>query len=72
MGVSNREQEIIDRHEAGRSVEAIAKELDLGVDYVRYRIADLCLNTGPNGQHERAMRAGSRALLKAIQQARAG
>jgi len=71
MGVTAREMEIIAMWESDHTVEQIADELGVRADYVRYRVQDLCINLGPDRGHEKAMIAGSRALLSAIELARA-
>lgn len=71
MGVTPREQDIIARYEAGVPASDIAAELSLSEEYVRGRIASLCLNLGIDRDHERAMATGSWRLQHAIELARA-
>lgn len=62
--ISPREQQILDRADAGTPAEAIAEELDLALSYVRQVIG--FFSGDPLGRHERAMKAGSQALLRAV------
>ncbi len=71
MGGTNREQQIIDAHNAGLRIGQIAAQLGLHYPYVKSIVASLCQNIGPDLAHRRDMQSGSQALLAAIKRARA-
>lgn len=69
--ITRREQQIIDRWEAGLSVRTIAKQLGLAETYVKHTVAYLCTGLGIDRKAERQMVKGSRQLLTAIEKLRA-
>lgn len=69
MAVTQREQQIIDLHEAGCKIAAIASKLGLKESYVRNRIGYLCTGLGIDGTHRRRMASGSARLAEAVQTA---
>lgn len=66
MGITRREQQILDRLDRGLPHRAIAKELGLSKSYV-YQVA-VNLNPGIDGdrRREQAIRTGTRSLLAAL------
>lgn len=68
--IANREQEIVLLSESGMSIANIARRMGLAESYVRGCVTYLCSGLGIDRSHERAMAAGSQALLAAITSAR--
>jgi hypothetical protein len=67
-GLSPREQQIMDRHDADVPAAAIAQELTLKLSYVRRTIKSYSGSWSQNNKFEAMVRAGSIALASACAQ----
>lgn len=66
-GPSNREQQILDRHDAGMPVRQIAGELGLGRNYVEQVTQRLSGSWVENRRFETMVREGPRRLAEAVE-----
>ena len=71
MGVTRREQQIIDLYEDGRTVREIARDLGLRQGTVTGIVNNLCRTVGPDDRERRVMTIFSRQLKTAILRERA-
>ena len=65
-GLSDRERAIIDRHDAGDDVDAIAAELGLAVSYVKHVAKLYAITNHDHVVWRRAAAASNAAFLAAI------